>query len=678
MVKNTTFLSAGNGAVAAQMDALSKLSAKLGQLAAVSDRRTASRIGALQGKLDEFAGKVTFVGQVKAGKSALVNVLSGQPGLLPSDVNPWTSVVTTLSINVKPPADAESPDGVRARFTFFDRDEWDKLTVGGGRLGELAERAGSTDEMETIQRQIEAMRAATEKRLGRHFQFLLGQSHSYGYLDTELVERYVCLGDAPEIQEAGAKTGRFADITRSADLYIDEPAYAMPLQLCDTPGVNDTFMMREQITIRALRGSELCVVVLSAHQALTTSDMALLRIISNLENRQIIIFVNRVDELARPAEQIPEIRANIQATLQQQKIAADVCLIFGSAKWGEAALTGQLDDLPLDSLKALENLVAGQSDLIADTDEATVWQASGLPALLTAIGGRVSEGSGQRLYQKIGRSLRNITNETRATLVAGRGRAGADGAAEPVGFAGGDPKAAMAEIASRFGQEIEKVIKDIGDDLHDRLDKAQSGFVKRATDSLIQHLQQHGEQGAWSYDPAGLRVLQRAAYTNFARAVRTKVGKVYDDTAAAVSAVYRAGMGEAIADFAIAAPLPPDVPAPVGLGRTIALDLQTSWWRSWWKKRKGVEAFASDYVHLIRSEAQSMTDDLEQAQASQVLEKIRATFGAFIGEQQESIHRMASGEAGTAMPSAAGQAGAKDERMTVLGEILRDLDAVAA
>jgi hypothetical protein len=677
MVKNSTFLSAGNASVAHQMGALSSLSAKLGQLASVSDRRTAARIAALQARLDEFAGKVTFVGQVKAGKSALVNVLSGQPGLLPSDVNPWTSVVTTLSINVRPPADADSPEGVRARFTFFDNDEWDRLTVGGGRLGELAERAGSTEEMATIQRQIEAMRQATEKRLGKHFQLLLGQTHSYGYVDAELIERYVCLGDAPEIQEAGAKTGRFADITRAAEIFLEEPSYAMPLQLCDTPGVNDTFLMREQITIRALRGSELCVAVLSAHQALTTADMALLRIIANLENRQIIIFVNRVDELSNPAEQIPEIRANILATLEQSRIGSDVCLIFGSALWGEAALTGQLASLPTASLDALENLISGDPGMIVGNEEETCWNASGLPALLAAIGERISEGSAQRLYQKIGRSVRNLTNEARATLVAGRDDT--PRAAAVPAFEGGDPLAAMNEIASRFGGELDKLVRELAEDLHDRLEKAQAGFVKRATDSLIQHLQAHGEQGSWSYDPAGLRVLQRAAYTTFARAVRTRIGKTYDEATAGIAAVYRGCTGGVLDDFALAAPIPPDVPPPVGLGRTIALDLHTSWWRGWWKKRRGVEAFAADYVHLIRAEAQSMTEDLEQIQARAVLDRSREVFAAFVDEQKEAIGRLVAGE-----PTAVSPAGApadtvmKDERMTVLGEILRDLDAVAA
>ena len=65
-------------------------------------------------------------------------------------------------------------------------------------------------------------------------------------------------------------------------------------------------MMREQITIRAIRDSRICVVVLSAHQALSSVDMALIRLISNIKSREVVIFVNRIDELSDPAKQIPE------------------------------------------------------------------------------------------------------------------------------------------------------------------------------------------------------------------------------------------------------------------------------------------------------------------------------------------------------------------------------------
>ncbi|WP_263722797.1 dynamin family protein [Albidovulum sediminicola] len=676
MLQNRVLLKSGNAAFAGMATSFAELSETLDRLASVGDERTASRAVGLKARLEEFSAKITFVGQVKAGKSALTNILAATPELLPSDVNPWTSVVTTVAINTKAPADTDGPTNTKARFTFFNRDEWDNLVVGGGRLGELAERSGAQEELADIQRQVQAMRDATKARLGKHFELLLGQHHAYGYVDPELVERYVCLGDDIAPGEGNAQSGRFADITKSAELFLDIPEYDVSLTLCDTPGVNDTFMMREQITLRSLRGSELCVVVLSAHQALSTVDMALMRIISNLENRQIILFVNRVDELQNPAAQIDEIRKGILATLKKFNIAADVGIVFGSAKWGEAALTGTYECLSSDSRKALEEFAAAHPEHAGADEWETAWNLSGLPGLLTAIAERVSEGAGRRLLERIRRNARNLTNEARATLQARR----SGGATVTVDFAGHSAASVMTQLGAKYEGDVATLCQQLRDDLIQRMNAAESGFVKRATDSLLEHLERHGESGTWQYDPTGLRVLQRAAYLSFTRAMSTKLSKLYEDAARHVEAVYAAVLSSEEGEFRIEAPHLPRVPAPVGLGKTIALDLQSTWWRRWWQKRRGYEAFAKDYAHLIRAEANSITRDLEENQVAAVLENARAILREFMKEHQETIRRITQPDAEIAEDArkALGVLQAGTDTGAAFGEILRGLDEMAA
>jgi predicted GTPase len=40
--------------------------------------------------------RIAVIGQVKAGKSSFINALAGKPTMLPTDVNPWTAVVTKI------------------------------------------------------------------------------------------------------------------------------------------------------------------------------------------------------------------------------------------------------------------------------------------------------------------------------------------------------------------------------------------------------------------------------------------------------------------------------------------------------------------------------------------------------------------------------------------------------
>ena len=170
----------------------------LADIEAIGGEAVARKTRKMALELDAFAPSVTFIGQIKSGKTTLVNAMAGRPGLLPADVNPWTSVVTSIHLNMPRPAGAPV-----ASFQFFDADEWDHLVQHGGRIGELSERTGADKELEKLQAQIAAMREKTKVRLGRKFELLLGQVHDYQHLDDDLVQRYVCLGD--DFAEEGSK-----------------------------------------------------------------------------------------------------------------------------------------------------------------------------------------------------------------------------------------------------------------------------------------------------------------------------------------------------------------------------------------------------------------------------------------------------------------------------------------
>ncbi len=670
MARNDHLLSVGNEALAPMTSSMSALTAQIDQLTEVADARSSARLATLKTRMENFTASVTLVGQVKAGKSSVINILAGHPGLLPSDVNPWTSVVTTLNINTRPPGDTKS------KFTFFAQEEWDNLMVGGGRLGELANRAGADDEMDDIRRQIAQMKAKSEERLGKHFDLILGQSHQYDYFDDELIERYVCLGDEDD-PDIDPKTGRFADVTKSAELYMDIPQYPISLKLCDTPGVNDTFMVREQITLRSLRGSEVCVVVLAASQALTTMDMALMRIIAQFENRQIVLFVNRIDELSDPVNQVPEIRDRIQETLKQNNIDTSTSIVFGSALWAEAALTGNPDILTEDSRKALNTfyLAAGFGDQAASLDK--IWALSGLPDLLLAMNERIAEGAGARLIDRVRHRARNIASQIRATAVA---KNLSDTGEIARDLSGNTPEEAITDIITDYEKQVANLTSSLRDRVLERLTSAETNFVKRATDSLISHLEVNGEQGTWQYDPAGLRTLQKAAYFSFARNMRKEAGALYTAAAADIGALYHKLLGNHLGEFNIEAPIVPRVPPPLGIGRTIALDLQSTWWRRWWQKRKGFEAYAADYTRLIASEANSITKDIEENQVAAVLENVRATLTDFMREQKETLLSISQSAERNPEQNAALMAGMqpKKSRDEILGDILKDLSNEAA
>jgi hypothetical protein len=213
--------------------------------------------------LADLVCRIAVIGQVKAGKSSFVNALIGRPGLLPADVNPWTTAVTKLHFNC-----VNAPEGVAAAFKFFEHDEWKNIAEGGGRIRELTERLVPGFTPAALSRHLEGMRRRAESRLGREFPKLLGTTHTFPAFDHDLLERYVCAGPYGEALKPDGGPGQYSDITKTADLYFKSNEFGFPTILIDTPGTNDPFLVRDEITRRSLDGADSHIVVLTAQQPL--------------------------------------------------------------------------------------------------------------------------------------------------------------------------------------------------------------------------------------------------------------------------------------------------------------------------------------------------------------------------------------------------------------------------
>ncbi len=601
-------------------------------IARFGDRTVSKGARRLQHQLRRIEPSITMIGQVKAGKTSLVNAMVGWPDLLPADVNPWTSVVTSLHVSPK-----GHPGGNHSSFRFFEEEEWSRLLDRGGRIGELAGRAGADEEVEKVRKQLEDMRQKSRRRLGDKFEMLLGQEHNYGYFDSDLIERYVCLGDDFETDtDTSSSQGRFADITKSADLFLQRSEFPMDLCIRDTPGVNDTFMMREQITIRAIRESRMCVVVLSAHQALSTVDLALIRLIANIPSREVVIFVNRIDELSDPTRQVPEIRESIRKTLKLHQGPEDAEIIFGSAYWANTALVGSIDDLDEASAASLVNWAESQmsSEKEDQPIENTIWQMSGVPALYATLATRIEDGIGQEVIDRVARNAKNLISSVKASNQIVSMRI-SENRIIPL-----DRKKISEEldqIQDRAFEALEAEFVDVIAGFHTRMDRGHKGFLDRATASLVQHLESYGELEIWQYDPTGLRVLLRSAYQVFARNAQKASQKVFVQTTAEIREIYLRAFDVPDASFGLESPPPPRIPSPVLLGQTIALDLKGSWWKRWWHKRRGYRSFAMDFAEIIKAETDPIVEGLKIEHVNSVKNEAAEILREFVATQRTSL-----------------------------------------
>ncbi len=302
-----------------------------------SNDETRQFISRIVGDLSGLKPSIAFVGQIKAGKSRLINGFTGQAEYLPSDVNPWTTVITDMHFG-HPSGRTEG-----AEFHFFDNHQWQALIAEGEELRNMFPDEEDSYKREMIEEQVEAMKTRARLRLGDSYEQLLGQHHDLEDLNSDDLARYVCAGDDPsdsETHDPGSDRGLYSDITRKAEVYFDVGHFPFPLTVTDTPGVNDPLLIREEISRQYLKESDFFVVVLSAHQALSRADLKLFRLMQALELGQIVVFINRVDELGGGAEDAGKVRSDVLDGLEQALGNSDIDVLMGSAQWAHYALTG--------------------------------------------------------------------------------------------------------------------------------------------------------------------------------------------------------------------------------------------------------------------------------------------------------------------------------------------------
>jgi len=315
------------------------------QLGSLSSAGLTDRLKLVEDRLMKRQSKVAVIGQVKAGKSSLINCLIRKPGFLPTDINPWTSIVTQLHF--------AHPSGQTsgAAFRFFDEEQWYQLATRGGRLGAITDGLLEDYKSEQLFDQVDAMRERAKLRLSDSFEALLGQTHRFRTINSEVMGRYVCAGDTPEKQITHSTTGRFSDITRTAEVFFEQDPFGCPICILDTPSINDPLLIREEITQQSLGDADFFVVVLSAHQSLTRVDLRLIRLLKALKQDQIVVFVNRVDEVVASNEELKKLRKRVVEQLRRELNGKEVTVVLGSAAWADYALYGNAELLKPDALR---------------------------------------------------------------------------------------------------------------------------------------------------------------------------------------------------------------------------------------------------------------------------------------------------------------------------------------
>jgi hypothetical protein len=621
--------SAARAPIGAPLRALiDELQGLAGRLEPLASRTEAAELAQLRLDLERQICRIAVVGQVKAGKSSLINALVRRAGLSPANINPWTAVVAKFHFG------AASADGAKAVFSFFDEDDWRHLAA-GGRLQELSSRIGAPVPLEMLAEQVGQMRQRAEQRLGRQFHHLLGQQHRYAAATAEIIARYVCVGEeaAAGAGRPAPMTGRFSDITKAADLYLDLAPFAVPTVLIDTPGTNDPFLVRDDLTRQTLDRADAYIVVLTAQQAFSTTDLAILRLLHGLHKQRLVAFVNRIDLLADLAGDTERVLDHVRRRLAQEFPEAEIPVIAGSAHWGELALAAG-------GAPAGARLPPALPDDPAAAPAATLAACSGLPALEAALsrlllGGPAMLGLRRalatvlalqaRLDAKAGSDLQGLADMARP---AGQDQAGMErrlaGLERQIRALGALPRE-LDSAAGALEGELSMLVEAALCRLRIGLAGVVQAFANAQAEALRAALRGRRDVRIWQCDTLPLR---RELEQSFLRIYRHAAAELQAADHRALDQLGRA-IGRLLPDQRIALDwqqvhLIDPAPSISALGQTVALDLGEQW-AQWWQLWRTPTQRLRRLQEVILAEFEAVANALVDAAAAELAGHVGVT-----------------------------------------------------
>ena len=364
----------------------------------------------------------------------------------------------------------------------------------GGRTRELTDRLFPDFDWEVLKAQVKATEDRAQKKLGASFEDLLGKEHIYPELRPDLLVRYVGTEYSQAENAAERAEGEFSDITKCADIFLDLGAFSFPTVLIDTPGVNDPFLVRDEITRQNLESADICVVVITAWQRLSATDLNLLRMLRGLKKDRLIIFVNKVDELKGGDAVVQEVGRRVSGTLEQEFPATHIPVILGSAAFAHKALSrdttdyftggggawagsddGSGDAAEGEGLTGLDWL---NRDEIGGCMAETYFEKSGLLSLAVAVSEMMNVGSiagtigaASRLIDAVGRNLiawREIEADLLRNVRSDAGQAGTE-------------LATIAGLRKRLGAKLDVFTDGLG-----ALQARKVDLIKQKLSSTVQ------------------------------------------------------------------------------------------------------------------------------------------------------------------------------------------------
>ncbi len=224
---------------------------------------------------------VGIVGQVKNGKTTLVNALIFGKQVLPAASTPMTASLTRLIFGEHPAVEVE----------FFTKEEWNEIE-------KMAKENTDTDECKSAKELVEKA-----KSIRNELPLLLGQKKEISFND---IYNYV------------GENGKYVSITKALTIKYPEEILK-DIEIVDTPGFNDPIISREMRTKDFLREANVILLLLYAGRPFDINDKNLIfNRITSEGTGKVIILMNKKDVVVEMHGTEEKARNYIESKLEEE------------------------------------------------------------------------------------------------------------------------------------------------------------------------------------------------------------------------------------------------------------------------------------------------------------------------------------------------------------------------
>lgn len=242
----------------------------------------------LRKKIEDDVLTIGVIGQMKCGKSTVLNAIVFEDDVLPSATTPMTAALSVITYGEEKKLKAE----------FYSPDEWTEQKM-------QAERSFSEVEGNTLEEsKVKAAKELVEKsaKLGSSINSFLGKTKE------DTLDNLV--------QYVGAD-GKYVSITKSVTIYYPKD-YLKGVEIVDTPGFNDPIVSREERTKAFLKKADVVLLMLYAGRPFDATDRDILfKNVRQCGIGKVLVGINKYDFPYHNGESEDEIKDYVKSEIQK-------------------------------------------------------------------------------------------------------------------------------------------------------------------------------------------------------------------------------------------------------------------------------------------------------------------------------------------------------------------------